>query len=76
MAGGTYLLQIPWELDAIGGVSQVVRNLAVALRTSHEQRAAVLIADWNAAHLQQSTHTLANGRCWRTVTAAKYSNSS
>jgi glycosyltransferase involved in cell wall biosynthesis len=60
MAGGTYLLQIPWELDAIGGVSQVVRNLAVALRTSHEQRAAVLIADWNAAHLQQSTHALAD----------------
>ncbi len=59
MAGGTYLLQIPWELDAIGGVSQVVRNLAIALRASQEQRAAVLISDWSAARFQQRSHSLA-----------------
>ena len=59
MAGGTYLLQIPWELDAIGGVSQVVRNLAIALAASHEQRTAVLISDWSAARFQQRSHALA-----------------
>lgn len=51
-----YLLVIPWELEAIGGVSQVVANLQRDL-AADGWRARVLVADWAAT----TAHAAASG---------------
>ena len=48
MHRGTYLLILPWEVDAIGGVSQVVSELYRQLERSGELEPRVLIPDWSA----------------------------
>lgn len=43
-----YLFVLPWSLDAIGGVNQVVTNLAFQMRDTGKFDPLVLIADWDA----------------------------
>lgn len=41
-----YLIVIPWELDHVGGVNQVVIHLAQELQRAGRFRPIVMIADW------------------------------
>lgn len=45
---GTYLLVVPWDLDAPGGVNQVVLNLYRQLERSQALKPHVLVLDWSA----------------------------
>jgi len=44
----TWLFVLPWSLDAVGGVNQVVLNLASEMKRSGAYRPLVLITDWDA----------------------------
>jgi len=44
----TWLFVLPWSLDAVGGVNQVVLNLASEMKRSGAYRPLVLITDWEA----------------------------
>lgn len=44
----TYLLVLPWSLEHVGGVNQVVLNLAKQAARQGRYRPLVLIADWDA----------------------------
>jgi len=43
-----YLFVLPWPLDRIGGVNQVVINLAREMQEANELRPLVLIHEWSA----------------------------
>jgi glycosyltransferase involved in cell wall biosynthesis/peptidoglycan/xylan/chitin deacetylase (PgdA/CDA1 family) len=45
----TYLFVLPWPLTGLGGVNQVVINLAREMQKSSQLSTLVLVADWNAA---------------------------
>ncbi len=44
----TYLLVLPWSLEHLGGVNQVVINLGREMKNSGTFEPVVLITDWNA----------------------------
>jgi glycosyltransferase involved in cell wall biosynthesis len=44
---GTYLLVVPWDLDTVGGVNQVVINLYHEIERSGRLRPLILVHDWN-----------------------------
>ncbi|MFG6416562.1 glycosyltransferase family 4 protein [Roseateles sp. DC23W] len=48
MSQPTYLLVVPWALHHVGGVNQVVLNLARSALRDGRFRPLILIADWNA----------------------------
>ena len=54
---GTYLLVLPWGLDAVGGVNQVVLNLYQQIETSGPLRPRVLVLDWCARKLTEEVHS-------------------
>jgi glycosyltransferase involved in cell wall biosynthesis len=45
---------LPWSLDAVGGVNQVVINLYTRLEASGELEPRILIPDWSATELLES----------------------
>lgn len=44
----SYLFILPWSLDYLGGVNQVVINLASEMRRAQEFEPLVLVTDWSA----------------------------
>lgn len=54
---GTYLLVLPWGLDAVGGVTQVVLNLYQQLEAAGPLRPRVLVQDWQARRLTEDVHS-------------------
>lgn len=48
MPQGTYLFLLPWSLHHLGGVNQVVMNLAHEMKRSGSFKPLVLISDWSA----------------------------
>ncbi|MDE2262977.1 MAG: hypothetical protein KGL45_10675, partial [Gammaproteobacteria bacterium] len=51
---GTYLLVLPWGLEAVGGVNRVVISLYERLEASGELQPRVLIPDWSAAGMVEA----------------------
>jgi glycosyltransferase involved in cell wall biosynthesis len=61
----TYLFVIPWSLEYLGGVNQVVMNLGRELQKSGIFEPVVLITDWNATEpILEEMHGLKTVR-WR-----------
>lgn len=48
--GSAYLFVLPWSLEHVGGVNQVVINLAREMVRSGSFRPVVLITDWNSVN--------------------------
>src|SRR5690349_19546491 len=44
----TYVLVIPWELDQLGGVTQVVLNLYREIESAGEMRPLIMVGKWSA----------------------------
>ena len=64
-AGAVYLFVLPWALSGLGGVNQVVINLAREMQRQGHFEPLVLIADWNATTpIAGSEHGIATLR-WR-----------
>lgn len=61
----TYLFVLSWSLAHLGGVNQVVINLARQMAQSGNMRPIVLVADWDAAEpVWEASHGLTTVR-WR-----------
>jgi glycosyltransferase involved in cell wall biosynthesis len=61
----TYLFVLPWPLNAIGGVNQVVINLAREMEATNEILPLVLIHEWDATHpIFEDVHGIKTVR-WR-----------
>jgi hypothetical protein len=43
-----YLFFMPWDLRELGGVNQVVSNLALQMKASGDVEPVAFVADWNA----------------------------
>src|SRR3569833_606132 len=54
---GTYLMVLPWSLDAVGGVNQVIFNLYKQFEASGPLRPRVLLHDWQAREIVEEVHS-------------------
>lgn len=52
---GTFLLVLPWNLDVVGGVNQVVLNLYRQFDRTGKLRPRILIPEWSARKLVEET---------------------
>ena len=50
---GTFLIALPWEPVARGGVNQVVLNLCEEIRQTGPFIPLILVIDWSALRLQE-----------------------